>query len=155
MKRFKFRLQKLLDIREERERNIKNELASIVGLQNIERFKVQNIRENIGRHQGGFAKKMRDQGVSAEEALRFARYIDSSLRNIDVTQEKIDSMEPAVEEVRQRLITATKEKKVIEKLKERRFEEYEYKAKISELKENDDMNQKLHMRKKAMEAAYD
>ena len=42
MKKFKFGLQKLLELREAREREVKNELAKIVSIQNRERVKQES-----------------------------------------------------------------------------------------------------------------
>ena len=155
MKKFRFRLQKLLDIRESNEKRIKNELASVLGVQNVERVKIDNINKNIEQQKRIFSEKMRKNEMSAEEAIKFERYIDSSLRAIDATQVKIDELEPAVQEIRDRLVIASRDKKVVEKLKERQYEDYLYEVKMAEFKENDDMNQKLYARRKFMEVEYD
>ena len=47
MKKFKFKLQTLLDIREAREREIQYELARIISLQNREREKQADLRRRI------------------------------------------------------------------------------------------------------------
>lgn len=47
MKSFKFRLQRLLDIREAKEKNIKNELAAILTVQNRERLKQEHYRKSV------------------------------------------------------------------------------------------------------------
>lgn len=155
MKKFRFRLQKLLDIRESNENRIKNELASVLGLQNVERVKIDNINKNIGQQKRILSEKMRNSEISAEEAIRFERYIDSSLRAIDSTQVRIDELEPAVKEIRDRLTIASRDKKVVEKLKERQYEDYLYEVKMAEFKENDDMNQKMYARRKFLEVDND
>jgi flagellar protein FliJ len=149
MKKFKFRLQTLLDIREVREREIQYELAKIVSLQNLEREKQAALRRRIEEQKILFGVKLKKGTYSAGEAILFERFVDVSLRAINTAEDKIKSMEPQIQEVRNRLVEASRARKVVEKLKDRKQTQYNYEVNRELGKENDETNQKIYaMRKK-------
>jgi flagellar FliJ protein len=144
MKKFKFNLETLLNIREAREREIQYELAKIVSLQNIERAKQEELRRRIEEQMALFGDKLRKGAYSANEAILFERFVDVSLRAINTAENKIKSIEPQILEVRGRLIEASRALKVVEKLKERKRSQYNYELNREITKENDEMNQKIY-----------
>ncbi len=145
MKKFDFKLQKLLDLREAREQELKNELAALVSQQNVERMKQQELNNSIDFYSGNLRGKMAAGTVTVEETMMYGKFVDLSRRAIGFAERKIEEMEPAVNEARVHLINASREKKVVEKLKEKKFEEYNYELNREINKENDDMNQKIYM----------
>ncbi len=147
MKKFDFRLQKLLDLREAREQELKNELSALVSVQNVERMKQQELNDKIGSFGDSIRKKMVAGTATAEEMMMYEKFVDLSRRAITFADRRIEEMEPAINEVRGRLVLASTEKKVVEKLKERKLEEYNYEMNREITKENDDMNQKIYMRR--------
>ena len=148
MKKFKFNLETLLNIREAREREIQYELAKIVSLQNIERAKQEELRRRIEEQKALFGDKLRKGSYSANEAILFERFVDVSIRAISTAENKIKGMEPQIREVRGRLIEASRALKVVEKLKERKKNQYNYELNREIAKENDEMNQKIYAIKK-------
>lgn len=145
MKKFDFKLQKLLDLREAREQELKNELAALVSQQNIERMKQQELNNSIDYYSGNIRDKMVIGTVTVEETMMYEKFVDLSRRAIVFADRKIEEMEPGVNEARIRLVNASREKKVVEKLKEKKLEEYNYELNREINKENDDMNQKIYM----------
>ncbi len=148
MKKFKFRLQKLLEIREAAEKEIKNELAAIVALQNVERARQDELRTSIDLHRRNFREKMKKGKSGITEGIFLEKYLDISHRAIDAAERRIEAIEPEVQKVRDRLVEASREKKVVEKLRERKREEYNYHVNSEIAKENDDINQKIYLRRK-------
>ncbi len=153
MKKFEFRLQRLLDIREAKEREIKNELAAIVAVQNREKMRQEEYRSGIQQQRDKFRAKMLGGRFSYNEAMMFERYVEFAHRVIKSQQEKIDAMEPEIRKVRERLVEASRDRRVVEKLRERKWNEYMYEYNREVAKENDDMNQKLYLRRKIEENA--
>lgn len=149
MKKFNFRLQKLLDIRKAREREIQNNLAELVNLQNIERMKQREFEKRIASERELLSRKMREKRIEYKEVMIYERFVDISGKAINLAQRKINDMEPGIQIVREKLAEASKERKVVEKLKDRKWEEYKYELNREETKENDDMNQKLYLRNMA------
>ena len=146
MKKFTFSLQKLLDIREAKEKEIKHELMKVLGIQNKERVLQENLRNNITKYESEHSEKLRKGVFSPEEAISLMRYVDAARNAIVSAQRRIDDMQPVVDEVRARLVIASREKKIVEKLKERKFDKYMYEFNRTLAKENDDTNQKLYQR---------
>ncbi len=147
MKKFEFRLQKLLDLREVREQELKNELSAIVSKQNLERVKQQELNQKITDYGGAVREKMIKGTITAEEMMMYEKFVHLSRQAITFAERRIGEMEPAVNEVRQRLVIASTEKKVVEKLREKKLAEYNYEVNREITKENDDMNQKIYMRR--------
>jgi flagellar FliJ protein len=147
MKKFQFNLQTLLDIREAKEREVKNELAALLSIQNQERARQEEYRKKIELERSRFVKMMHEGKFSYTEAMAFERYVEFAHRVIEASQRKIDSMEGEINNVRAKLVEASKEKKVVEKLKERKHKQYMYDLNREIVKENDDANQKVHVRR--------
>ena len=147
MKKFKFSLQKLLDIREAKETEIKNELMKVLGIQNRERMLQEELRGKITKYESEYNEKIKKGTLSPDEVMSIMRFVDAARKAIVAAQSRIDAIQPVVDEIRARLVIASREKKIVEKLKERKFEEYMYEFNRAVAKENDDMNQKLYQRK--------
>jgi len=147
IKKFHFSLQKLLELREAREQEIKHELARLLAKQNAERV-LQDTLRNAIEHQGiHHREKMLKGTARVDDAILFERFVNSSLRAIDAAEVKIRNMEPGIQEVRDRLVIASRERKIVDKLRERKLEEYTYMVNRETAKENDDMNQKIYGRR--------
>lgn len=155
MKKFKFKLQKILDIREAEEKEIQYELAEAVGKQNILKVKQQEYRNKVLAQKNIYHDKMGEGTVDFLSMMNFQRFVDFTDKYIKSSQAEIESMQPAIDEIRSRLIEATKKKRTLEKLKERQKEKWDEVLKKSEEKEQDDINQKIYMRKYMMEYAND
>lgn len=149
MKKFQFKLHKLLDLREAKEKQIKNELAELVNLQNIERNKQFELQRRMSQNKEALRTSMEKNIISYNEAVIYERFTDKANKAINIVETKIQQMEPRIQKVRERLMEASKEKKVVEKLKDRKFKEYLYKLNMETTKENDDMNQKIYLKKRA------
>jgi len=152
MKKFKSRLQTLLDIREARERAVQYELAKIVSLQNIEREKQAELRRQIDAQKELFGDKLKQGRYSASEAILFERFIDVSLRAIGTAEDRIRSMEPQIQEIRSRLVEASRERRVVERLRERKRAQHAYEVNRELGKENDETNQRIFEMKKRVTA---
>lgn len=155
MKRFRFSLQTLLDIRERRENEIRNELSKVVAQQNRERTVQAGLRDDLSRYEERYRERMRQGTLRADEALTWHRFTDRTARAIEAAEERILALEPQAREIRGRLMEAMKKRKVVEKLKDRRYEEYLYEVNREMNNENDDMNQKIYARKLSGEAFGD
>jgi len=149
LKKFRFSLQKLLEMREAREQEIKHELARLLAVQNAERVRQDNLRASMHDQGIRHRERMVKGTAGPEDSINYERFVTSSLRAIDAADVKINNMEPAIREVRDRLVIASREKKIVEKLRERKLEEYNYMVEREIAKENDDMNQKIYGRRRA------
>ncbi len=144
MKKFKFKLQTLLDIREAAEKKIKNEMAVLLNKQNAIKLRQKTFRERIIIERENFGKKMQNKSIAYQEILMFERFTDSTTRAIEIAEQEIQAMEGDIQAVREKLIEASRQRKVVEKLKERKWKQYLYELNRETNKENDDMNQKIY-----------
>ncbi|HPB84015.1 MAG TPA: flagellar FliJ family protein, partial [Spirochaetota bacterium] len=104
-------------------------------------------RRKIAVEREKFTFKLKSGKFTYSESAMFERYVDFANKVIDAAQDRIDSMEGEISRVRLKLVEASREKKVVERLKERQWEEYQYEVNREIAKENDDANQKLYVRK--------
>lgn len=152
MKKFVFNLQALLNIRGAREREIQYELSHVVGQQNRERLVQDELRAKMDGQKIRYGQRLRSGAASTSEAMQFQRFIDSAIHAIAGAETRIQALEPKVQEIRARLIEASREKKVVEKLRERKLVDYHYEVNRELAKEADELNQKRYARLVAEEA---
>ncbi|HNV46876.1 MAG TPA: hypothetical protein PLE73_11815 [Spirochaetota bacterium] len=148
MKKFVFKLETLLAIKAAREKEIQNELAALVSIQNAERMRQDEYRAKIAREQESFNAKLRSGRFAYADAMMYERFVEFAGKVIVAAQGKIEAMEPEIQKVRDRLVQASTERRVIEKLKERQWKAHRYQVEVELAKENDDANQKVHLRRK-------
>ncbi len=147
MKKFRFTLQKLLDIREVKEKEIKNELMKVLALQNKERILQDELRSKISRYENQYSDIIKKGQFQPDHMMSILRYTDVARKAILEAEIRIESYQPEVDRIREKLVAASRDKKIVEKLKERKLEEFEYEFNKEIAKENDDMNQKLYHRR--------
>jgi flagellar FliJ protein len=120
MKKFNFKLEKLLELRSYSEQEAKIALGHAVGELN----RIETEIKNVAAKRLEAASLRFKQGSSADEM----RYVDIYILRLDRTADKL--MEDAakaelkVSEARDVYLEASKEKKIIEKLKEKKEKEY-------------------------------
>ena len=107
----------------ERLENEKNKLKKLVSEKEVE-------EENI--------KEKQKEKFTADDLRFFNNYISSLNRKIEYQATIVKKEEKNVEKVREELIKASKEKKMFEKLKEKKYEEYmhEYYAQEQQVVDN-------------------
>lgn len=144
MKKFEFRLQTLLDLRISKEHAIKAELAKLIARQNAEIALQEDYKRRVREYYARLSANMRQGTFSYSEALMCERFAYNAEKVIELSQKRVEQMQPEIEKVRQRLIQASKERKVVERLKEKKYEEYMYQYNREMGKELDDLNQRMY-----------
>lgn len=147
MKKFIFPLQKLLDIRQAREEEVRNELMKILGEQNREKIIQDELLNKIKLYEKQQSEEIKKGLYTPDKIMSLMRFTDVSRRAIDESVKRAEAMEPEIQAVRERLIEASRERKIVEKLKERKRAEYDYEVNREIAKENDDMNQKIFIKR--------
>lgn len=143
MKRFRFNLDKLLELRLYYEREAELALARAIG-------ELQNIQDRL-------AKLAEERSEAASERFRPGRSVpqmqatDNYILRLDKTKEVLleaaAKAELAVAEKRQAYIDASRDRKVLDKLKEKRLKEYTYQISLEEIKSIDDISSGTRARK--------
>lgn len=148
MKRFHFRLERLLELRSYRERQWLAKLAAASGL--CTRLS-RRITENGEAARGAFYLDPRRGHELDYSVLTYREHYINRLG-----QEQVKLKEELEEKMQQRAQVQSKyqevsrEKKVLEKLKEKRESDYYSQAKLEEFKEVDDLNSSQFVRKSQM-----
>ena len=138
MAAYKFNLQKVLDLKENIEKEKKNEFGfAIKRLENEKAILVQlegEMRDCCNEFEESTAR-----GIQVDQLriiLDSIEYYKKSIKNQKV---KIKMAEGYIEICRQELIKATKEKKMMEKLKEIDYKKFQYSEQKKEEKLVDDL----------------
>lgn len=134
MRRFHFNLEKVLEFRKYRERETEIDLGRAIAAFTI----IQNsLKENAARHDQAASERF------AQADIRDIQYYDLYVRRLDIEKEKLlnDAARAAavIEEKRAVYLAASRDRKVLDKLKEKREKEYRKTMLAEETKEIDDI----------------
>ena len=119
MKRFNFRLQRVLEIRERYRDEVRQELVQ----RNFELDRERSILADLDQE---FLRSKVEEGgtYSASEMVLVGAYSTRLQQQIEQQRLRVIAAERATEEARERYIEASKESQALEKLKEKRRQEY-------------------------------
>ena len=119
MRRFSFRLQRVLDIREQFRDELRQELVR----KNHERDDELQVLARL--EQESLQIKIEEGGTySASELVMFGDYSVRLKQLMEQQQQRVAAAIKQVEEVKERYIEASKEAKALEMLRQKRREEY-------------------------------
>lgn len=135
---YKFRLQKLLDYKESLEQEKKNQLSIAVKRLEEEKNKILELKSMLKSMDSKFHQKT-SEGLSVNKLKILANYIDYYKRRIKEQKIKIKMAEDYVSICREELIKASREKKMIEKLKDKNYNKFLYNEQKNEEKLVDDL----------------
>ena len=121
MKRFNFRLKKVLKHREIVENLRKEKLGKAKSELKKERDLLRKM-EDTRRRTREELKERRSNLISLPEALIYETYLERMDEEVGLQTTKAAQLSQKVEKTRQDLLEASQEKKIVEKLKERREE---------------------------------
>lgn len=134
-KQFKFKLDKVLDYREQLEEQAKATLAKAqeaYDLQNQEVTRLLNV------HEAHMAKEIESQ-KSANDMWLWRQYKEALEQDINTARMRLSELELNLHQRRQEAVDRSKEKKLLEKLKETQAKKHHDEESAREEKENDEM----------------
>lgn len=141
---FQFRLQKVLDVKQQLE-----ELMSV----NLKKAQVEleNEKQVAARldeeKEAAFAAPEELGEISLTQMQLALAYIEQLNQMIERQNQVVAEQEKRVEENRTRLLKATQEKKVVEKLREKHFSDYRLVTRKKELNREGEVAQRIVMQK--------
>jgi flagellar FliJ protein len=138
MGKFKFELEPVLDHRE----RIEDEKQQVLGQRQRELKAAEDELARLNREFKKYSLALREEHkkLSSEELRWHYSHLEYLDRCMTLQHGVILQRRAAVERARKDLIDASKDRKVIEKLKDRRFEEHQAFEAAQEQKELDDTN---------------
>lgn len=123
---FKFRLQKILNLKEKAEENKKNEISVILREISNKEMQIENL--NIERDEEIQNKeRLNREGCIVNQIIdvnNFISYIDQS---IEIATDELGALEAKLKQKQDEYLEVRKEKKSFEKLKEKDYEKYKVK----------------------------
>jgi flagellar FliJ protein len=134
MKRFHFGLQKALDLRAYREREAEIELGRAIGRLTELENRVKSLAEERFRA----ATDRFAQANSAEDMRAYERYITRLDSQKEALLKEAAKAEIAVSEKREAYFAASRDRKVLDKLREKRYGEYRKLSLREEVRTGDD-----------------
>jgi len=147
VKRFRFDLQKLLELRAYAERDAELNLARALG----EAGGIQERLRAVAQERVAVAAERFKGGRSVAEI----KSVDLYLLRLDHTKETLldaaAKAELKVAQLREVFIEASRERRVLDKLREKRFSEYRKNASREEIKTLDDLSSGTRARQSALE----
>jgi flagellar FliJ protein len=138
MKKFKYRLEALLKAKEHIEKEKQKQHAT--ALQQV--HNQQQSLKRIDRYRKSTLYQQRrgmTGSMSVAEMLVYCRYILKLKRDTLAGGELLKALKETEQKKRQSLVEASKERKVYEKLKERRREQFNNDVSLQTTKENDEI----------------
>jgi flagellar FliJ protein len=121
-KKFIYSLQKILDIRERKESQLKAELASSIRTRDLEVAALNTLVEKRAKGQKALEGYLsRGEVADVQNTNLFLQNLSGKIENQNRVVSKANMK---VEDVRKKLTQASKEKKIIEKHKEKKHEEW-------------------------------
>ena len=145
MKRFKYRLQSLLNVKSHVEKEKQKEhAAALQQVHNQQRqlTEVGHRRTNTFSAQRGLQKDR----ITLAELLVCTRYLVKLKKDTVVGNELLRGFEKNAEEKRQDLVEASKQRKIYEKLKEKQLDRFYKEVKMMETKETDEVANTSYLR---------
>ena len=124
--KFTFKLEKVLDLRKRKEQERERELANLKELL----MRAEAFLEELKKEAVKISGKMSAlQGESKErldikELLRYYDYLEGLRKNISLQITQIKKLITDIEKKREELIQASKERKIIEKLKDNQYKKF-------------------------------
>jgi flagellar protein FliJ len=134
MAKFIFKLQPLLNIKEQMEEQLKNELGKAIQKLEAEKQvyrKLEQQRVECIFNAGSEAS----QGVRVDKLKDYSSYITFLKKKMEKQKENINLVQKNVDNYREQLIRVVQEKEMLEKLKEKKYREF--------LDEQQELEQKL------------
>ena len=151
MKRFNFRFQRILEIKERMEEARKIALGKVVAVSNLEQERLADLEQTRMLYRQGGRELLALQLDPSLLSLNVS-YLQRLQREIQEQRVRIQQVEKAVEEKRQELVEATKERRVYEILKERAVEDYRREQKRQERIMLDEIGGQLYMRRESQDS---
>lgn len=138
MAKFNFHLQSLLDIREKKEEDKKNEFGKAIGILEDEKGLLNILLEKEQKIHGQIYEKL-SCSIDVSELKMRNQYISYLDKQKTLQHQLINKAQQNVDIKREELLQVVKEKRMIEVLKEKAFEDFKKQELLQEQKNIDEL----------------
>ncbi|WP_319469102.1 flagellar export protein FliJ [uncultured Pseudodesulfovibrio sp.] len=134
-KPFHFKLEKVLDYRGQLEEQAKAALAAAQAKHDRQAELVSGLRDRLAAHMD----KQAESNKSANDMWLWRQYKDALEQDISREQYRLSELELKLHQARQEAVARSKDRKLLEKLKETQAKKHHEEENAREEKENDEM----------------
>lgn len=130
---YKFKFQKILDLKNKQEEDKKNQMAEVMKLlreKQAELHRLSDTKTEKFRQ----LEKIREEGATIQEIRNLTQYTHYLEKCIEAVEGEIQSLETALDIKKEEYLGVRKERKSYENLKEKDVERYQYREKKQEEK---------------------
>lgn len=139
-KNFKFRLQKVLDLKIKDEEEIKMEFAKIQQKKIDIESNLENLESNYSKYS---ISKNNDNVQNQKITINYLLALNNSIMDLS---EELDKSTNELEKARKQLISKQIERKSLEKLKEKKYGQYYKEEQLKEQSTNDEFASMSYLR---------
>ncbi len=137
MAKFHFRLQSVLNVKTQQEDNLKNELGKAIQKLEAEKRILSSLERASLELTAEFNEKARKSTV--HKLIEYNGYLSLLTSKIKLQKENVNQAALNVDKVREELVKAVKERKILDRFKEKRLEEFRLEQNKLEQKTNDEI----------------
>ena len=137
VKKFKYRLEKILDFRTRKVETLQAELALAIRDRDTEVAMLNALSEKRQKAQKSLEGYLARGDVAEVQATN--TFLENMAKKIESQNRVVSKMNDSVELIRKKLVVASKEKKIMEKHKEKKHEEWKVEQAKIEAKQLDEM----------------
>lgn len=138
MPKFKFSLQTLLQRREDAEQTARDEMMLRLSRQQQEQQRLDDLKKRRSENAAEMAEKQQDK-TAYDELVYYRLYIDRLDQEIDTGKRRIVRLKAEVEIQRKVLIEASKKRKTLTSLRDRKEKEFKLESDRTFQREIDDL----------------
>jgi flagellar FliJ protein len=142
MAKFHYKLQPLLRVKSQQEDNQKNELGKAVRKLEREKAVLKKLEKEEEELINEFNEKSKKSTV--EKLIKFNEYLSYLNSRIKQQKENVNCAARNVDKVREELIRIVKERKILDNLKDRKYEQYLIEEQKQEQRLNDEITSYKH-----------
>lgn len=139
---FRFKLKRVLDIRSLEEKLAHNRLREV----RRQLQEVEGILAGLNRDRDDLMGFILHNELSVEENIQVRNYLQIQNKKIEATKMSLVSKQEEAEERRQEYYAKRKERRVLEKLQEKKYRQFQQQLLQKEQKELDEMGQRFQGR---------
>jgi flagellar FliJ protein len=136
--RFPFSLQPLLDWKRNLEEVAQIRLTGKITLLKSQEKEIENLTLKRLAYEEELRNKI-SQGITGREYVLYKQFAEESRADLKIKEQKKRETAQEIERDREKLIQLSKEKKVLERLKEKKQKSFLYQMEKGEQKRNDEM----------------
>ncbi|HPE69583.1 MAG TPA: flagellar export protein FliJ [Thermotogota bacterium] len=124
MKRFQFRLQRILDVFIKRVEQARLEISRLLGVRAGVEFRIQNQQLSIRQQQSTFAEQLGKGKLLPNDVMVWMHFLDAEFEELAQLYKELEKVNRELDRAREEYRQLDRNKKSLEKLKEKQFDQF-------------------------------